>query len=100
MNQEFEIIVFEHHDPYDSEMSSKEMAVETFIRMCEKYVNPKYIKKNETNLDFYQMMVCYSDRSGGDKPCMVSLVGMITPDMITSIQNCINNLYIKIINIH
>ena len=57
MNQEFEIIVFENHDSYDSEMSSKEMAVETFIRMCKKYVNPEYVKKDKADLFFYKMIV-------------------------------------------
>ena len=94
MSEEFEIIVFEHHDPYDGEYVPKEKAVETFIRMCKKYVNPEYILKKETELNIYKMMVCYTDRSGGDKPSMVSLIGMITPDMIISIKNGITNLYI------
>jgi len=95
MNQEFEIIVFQNHDLYNSKISSKEMAVETFIRICKECVDPDYVKKDEADLLFFKMMVCYSDRSGGDKPCKVFLIGMITPDMISSIENSIDNFYIK-----
>ena len=95
LNNNFEIIVFENHDPYDGTSDiPADMVVEEFVRMCKIYVNPKFVPKEETSLSFSKMTAYYSERTGNDKPCMVLLVGTITEDMVTIIKNGIANLYI------
>ena len=91
----YQIIVFENHDIYHEEMVYPENAVEQYINICEKYIPPEYVPQNNTRFDSESMFVKYNDRSGGDKPMMILMIGIFTREMINSIKQSLNNIYIK-----
>jgi len=92
---EYEIIVFENHEIYDLTTASELTVVSTYLDYCKQYVNPEYVQENETNLYNTKMMISYIDKSGGDKPCNVLLIGDITPELIYEIRKGLAEFYEK-----
>jgi len=92
---DYQILVFENHDLYDSEVVSADKAVATYLKMCLEYVSPEYIPEEYT--DFYagERFVKYHDRTGGDKPMMVLMIGIFTPEMISLIKDGLKEFYIR-----
>ena len=92
---DYQILVFENHDMYDSKIVSADKAVDTYLKMCLEYVSPEYIPEEYT--DFYagERFVKYHDRMGNDKPMMILMTGIFTPDMITAIEDGLKDFYIR-----
>jgi hypothetical protein len=62
--------------------------------MCVRYVPPEYVSEY-TDFQGTERFVKYHDRSGGDKPMMVLMTGIFTPEMISSIKDSLKNAYIN-----
>lgn len=92
---DYEIIVFENQDVYDVTTVSELSVVKKYLDYCERYVNPEYVEKNESVLFHTKMMVSYVDRSGGDKPCNVLLLGAISTELLEEIRHGIDKFYEK-----
>ena len=88
-----EIVAFENNSPYDQAIVL-ENPIGKFIEMCKRYVNPKYIAEENTEVFFGQTFISYCDSSGGDKPMMVMLMG-ISEHMIPTIKKALKDLYIN-----
>jgi len=91
----FEIVIYRNQSLYYTQDVSDEMAVKMFLSLCKFYINPEYVSEQEGHFVNGKMFVSYSDNSGGDKPMIVMLIGLITKGMIDDIQNGIKKFYIK-----
>jgi hypothetical protein len=91
--KEMEIVAFENQSPYDS-LYVVNNPIGEFIEMCKRYVNPEYVLEENAEVFFGQTFISYCDRSGGDKPMIVMLMG-ITSNMIPEIIKALKELYIN-----
>ena len=89
MNYKF--MVFENHDLYDSGLSPADEAVYNFVKISLQYV-PREDGEFETD---GERTVRFTDRSGGDKPMMVLMVGVFTKEMIDAIREGLKEFYIR-----
>jgi hypothetical protein len=92
---DYQILVFQNHDMYTSEVVSADKAVATYLKMCFNYVPPEYVPEEESDFHATERYVKYHDRSGGDKPMMVLMTGIFTPEMITAIEEGLKDFYIR-----
>ena len=92
---DYQILVFQNHDMYTSNIVSADEAVNTYLKMCLKYVPPEYVPEEESDFHATERYVKYHDRSGGDKPMMILMTGIFTPDMITAIEDGLKDFYIR-----
>jgi hypothetical protein len=91
----YQILVFENQELYDSDVVSADKAVDVYIKMCMKYLNPKYIPQENIVFESDERFVKYNDRSGGHKPMMILMTGVFTPEMIRSIKDGLKEMYVK-----
>jgi hypothetical protein len=93
MPEVYEIAVFENQDLYYS-MTMTENIIENYVQMCAKYLPPAWICEAETMFNYGRRFVSYNDRSGGDKPKMVMLIGPVfTANLIEDIRAALKKLY-------
>jgi hypothetical protein len=88
-----QILVFENHDIYTSKIVPADEAVNTYVKMCVRYVPPEYVDEEYTDFHGTERFVKYHDRTGGDKPMMVLMTGIFTPEMITAIEDELKEFY-------
>lgn len=92
----YEILAFENHSLYDSAyVNTEEEAINNFIKMCRRYVNPEYNTEEEVRLTKTNMTIYYRDSGGNDKPMMIQLIGAITVMMYRTIQERLKGFYIS-----
>ena len=89
----YEIVVFEYQTSYDGAYVAQDNALETYIKYCRKHINPREIPKESTDFSWGHTYVSYTDHSGNDKPKMIMLIGVITPEMRASIKTALDDLY-------
>ena len=89
----YEIIVFESQDIYDYETATNANVLKKYLEACRKYVSPEYLPESETRFSSSMQTVSYCDRSGGDKPCIVLLVGAMTDALKKAIQEGLQEFY-------
>jgi len=92
---DYQILVFQNHDMYTSEIVHAGEAVAAYIKLCFEYVPPEYVDEEYTDFHATERYVKYHDRSGGDKPMMVLMTGVFTPEMITAIEVGLKDFYIR-----
>ena len=92
---DYQILVFQNHDMYTSEIVHAGEAVAAYIKMCFEYVPPEYVDEEYADFHATERYVKYHDRSGGDKPMMVLMTGVFTPEMITAIEDGLKEFYIR-----
>jgi hypothetical protein len=93
MDEEYEIIVYEHNSMYDSRDANAANVLDVFFETCREYVNPEYVGQDSVHLDSSKRFVSYADRSGNDKPMLVILIGTITDEMLLAIQDGLKKMY-------
>ena len=91
----YQILAFENHDLYDSLDVSADKAVEEYVKMCTKHVPPEYNPQEYTHFESDKMYVKYSDGCGNDKPMMILMIGLTTPEMIKSIKEGLRKIYVN-----
>jgi hypothetical protein len=97
MDTDFEIAIFEYSDLYDgSSRVPKDQVVNQFIKHYIRYLSPEYY--TEEDVWFAQGRLWFScrDKTGGDKPMTIMLIGPITDEIVMEIKEVISKLYIKI----
>jgi len=92
---DYQILVFQNHDIYTSKIVPADKAVATYLKMCFDYVPPEYVDEEYSDFHATERFVKYHDRSGGDKPMMVLMTGIFTPEMITAIEEGLKDFYIR-----
>jgi len=93
----YELLVFECNSLYHSKTSeSQDNALAMFVELCREFVSPEYVAENETSFDSGSLYMSYADRSGGDKPMLVIMIGTITDEMRSSVQESLKKMYFRI----
>jgi len=90
---DYQILVFENHDIYTSKIVPADEAVNTYVDMCVRYVPPEYVSEEYTDFHSSEKFVKFHDRMSDDKPMMVLMTGIFTPEMIAAIRDGLNNSY-------
>jgi hypothetical protein len=84
---EFEVLVLESHTVYDGEkLHSVKDAINIFIRLSKKYINPQYVPEEYVRLHRTTLSLMYSGDASGDKPYLVMLLGPITDEIYEEIK--------------
>ena len=97
MDTDFEIATFEYSDLYDSSNRvPKDQVVNQFIKQYIRYLSPEYYAEDDICFSKGRLWFSCSDKTGGDKPMTIMLIGPITDDLIKEIKEAISKLYIKI----
>jgi hypothetical protein len=93
---EYEIAVFEYSDPYDGpSIVSADKVVEVFMKHYKRYLSPEYYPEDEVWFMRSRLFLSYRDKTGGDKPMTVMLIGPITDELVAEIKAAVAKLYIK-----
>jgi hypothetical protein len=90
----YQILVFENQEIYDSlDDVSADKAVQEYVKKCQIHLPPEYTPQEYTSFDSDKMFVKYSDRCGDDKPMMILMIGLTSPEMIKSIEEGLRKIY-------
>lgn len=93
---DYEIAVFEYSDLYDgAPILPADKVVQTFIEQFRRHLNPEYYPEDEVWFNRSRLWLSYRDKTGGDKPMTVMLIGQITDELVTEIKEAVDRLYIK-----
>jgi hypothetical protein len=92
----FEIATFEYSDLYDGiNTVEPENVVNEFMKQYTRYLSPEYYPEEEVCFSRGRLWLSYADKTGGDKPMMVMLMGPITHELIAQIKQAVSALYVK-----
>lgn len=92
----FEIATFEYSDLYDGiNTVEPENVVNEFMKQYTRYLSPEYYPEEEVWFSKGRLWLAYADKTGGDKPMMVMLMGPITHELIAQIKEAVRLLYVK-----
>ena len=87
MDTDFEIATFEYSDLYDSSNRvPKDQVVNQFIKQYIRYLSPEYYAEDDICFSKGRLWFSCSDKTGGDKPMTIMLIGPITDDLIKEIK--------------
>ena len=89
----FEILAFEYQDLYDGEDTNLSNVVEKFVAFYKLYFINHEIPNEYISFTSGKSFISYSDKSGGDKPIMLMLVGNLNGTLINEIKLEIEKLY-------
>ena len=93
---DFEIAVFEYSDLYDGAVTvPADQVVAEFMKQYKQYLSPKYYPQDEVWFMRSRTWLSYRDKTGGDKPMTVMLIGPITDELVSEIKTAVAKLYIK-----
>ena len=96
MAADFEIAVFEYSDLYDGAATvPADKVVQSFIEQYKRYLSPEYYPEDEVWFCQGRLWLSYRDKTGGDKPMTVMLLGRITDELVAEIKAAVAQLYIK-----
>lgn len=93
---DFEIAVFEYSDLYDGAATvPADKVVDEFIEQYKSYLSPEYYPEDEVWFCQGRLWLSYRDKTGGDKPMTVMLIGPITEELVSEIKAAVSRLYVK-----
>jgi hypothetical protein len=93
---DYEIAVFENSDLYDGAPTVlADKVVEKFMEQFRRHLNPEYYPEDEVWFSQGRLWLSYRDKTGGDKPMTVMLIGPITEELVAEIKEAVAKLYIK-----
>lgn len=91
----FEILAFEYQDLYDAEDTNLSNVIKTFVEFYKKYFIYSEVPKEYISFTSGKSFISYGDKSGGDKPIMLMLIGNLNGTLINEIKLEIEKLYEK-----
>ena len=93
---DYEIAVFEYSDLYDGAptVPSTEV-VQEFMKQFKRYLSPEYYPEDNVWFMRSRTWLSYRDKTGGDKPMTVMLIGPITDELVAEIKTAVALLYVK-----
>jgi hypothetical protein len=92
--QNYEIVVFEDLDLYDgkSKVEIGEL-VDEFIKYYDRYFSLDYLKQKDVWFTRSRLWLSYTDKSSGDKPKTVFVIGHITDELVSLIKERVKKFY-------
>jgi len=89
----FEILALEGHELYDGEITDSNNVLEEFVKFYKRYFISYEIPQESISFNSSIMFISYTDKSEGDKPIMLMLVGKLNETLINEIKTEIEKLY-------
>ena len=94
--EDYEIAVFENSDLYDgAPRVPADKVVDEFMKQFKRYLSPEYYPEDEVWFGQGRLWFSYRDKTGGDKPMTVMLLGHITDELVAEIKTAVALLYVK-----
>lgn len=91
----FEIATFENSDYYDGSRDIPENEVfEEYMMQYERYFPRHHYEQKDVWFQRGRSWISYRDKSGGDKPMTVFLIGNITDDLVIDLQRRVSSYYL------
>jgi hypothetical protein len=91
----YEIAIFEYSDLYDGDEDvSPDKVICEFMAYYKVHFNPRYYQEENVRFQRGRTWVSYADKSGGDKPMTIMLVGSITEELVANLKWAVAKLYI------
>lgn len=89
----FEILALEEYELYDGEITDSNNVLEEFVKFYKRYFISYEIPQESISFNSSIMFISYTDKSEGDKPIMLMLVGKLNETLINEIKTEIEKLY-------
>ena len=89
----FEILAFEYQDLYDGEDTNLSNVVEKFVAFYKLYFVYCDTPKEYISFTTGKSFISYTDKTGGDKPIMLMLIGKLNETLIDEIKSEIEKFY-------
>jgi hypothetical protein len=92
----YEIAIFEYSDLYsgDADVSPDKVICE-FIEYYMRYFDPRYYEKEYVMFQKGRTWLSYTDKSGGDKPITIMLIGSITDNLVMDLEEAVAKVYMR-----
>ena len=78
---------------YDGEITDSNNVLEEFVKFYKRYFISYEIPQESISFNSSIMFISYTDKSEGDKPIMLMLVGKLNETLINEIKTEIEKLY-------
>ena len=89
----FEILAFEYQDLYGGLITDSNNVLEEFVEFYKRYFINYELPRESILFNSSIMFISYTDKSGGDKPLMLMLIGKLNKTLIEKIKLEIEKLY-------
>ncbi len=89
----FEILALEGHELYDGEITDSNNVLEEFVKFYKRYFISYEIPQESISFNSSIMFISYTDKSEGDKPIMLMLIGKLNESLIDEIKLEIEKFY-------
>jgi hypothetical protein len=92
----YEIAIFEYSDLYDGDEDvSPDKVICEFIEYYKRYFISRNVDEGDVWLQRGRTWLSYADKSGGDKPMTVMLMGSITDELVANLKWAVAKVYVK-----
>jgi hypothetical protein len=92
----FEIAIFEHSDLYDGDEDvSPDKVICEFIEYYKHHLWPGDVAEEDVMFQRGRTWVSYADKSGGDKPMTLMLIGSITDELVANLKEAVAKVYMR-----
>jgi hypothetical protein len=92
----YEIAIFEYSNLYsgDEDVSPDKVICE-FVEHYTHYFDPRYYEEEDVMFQKGRTWLSYTDKSGGDKPITIMLVGLITDNLVMDLEEAVAKVYMR-----
>jgi hypothetical protein len=92
----YEIAIFENSNLYDGDEDvSPDKVICEFIEHYKHYLWPGDVAEEDVMFQKGRTWLSYTDKSGGDKPMTVMLVGPITDNLVMDLEEAVAKVYMR-----
>ena len=92
----YEIAIFEYSDLYDGDEDvSPDKVVCELIEYYTRYFVSRNVDEGDVWLQRGRTWLSYADKSGGDKPMTLMLIGSITDELVANLKWAVAKVYVK-----
>lgn len=92
----YEIAIFEYSDLYDGDEDvSPDKVICEFVEHYTHYFISRNLDEGDVQLQRGRTWLSYTDKSGGDKPMTLMLMGSITEEIVANLEEAVAKLYMR-----
>ena len=92
----YEIAIFEYSDLYDGDEDvSPDKVICEFIEYYKRYFISRNVDEGDVWLQRGRTWLSYADKTGGDKPMTLMLIGSITDELVANLKEAVAKVHMK-----
>jgi len=92
----FEIAIFRYSDLHDGDDEvSPDKVICEFIEHYKHYFDPVYVDEGDVWFQRGKTWLSFRDKSGGDKPITIMLMGPITEQLVNDLKEEVKRVYMR-----